>query len=374
MAAPPLAGKPLVQAAYRLLMQDSSMIALLFAGGLASGATFALIALPASMVLGTSVSTNGSPVSVAVYALALFASTFVSTFFTGAVVAAAMMRADGQDPDVRTAMAVAWSRRGPLLAWAGFATIVGIGLRLLERWGLAGALVRVLAGVAWTLATWFAVPVIIAEGTMPIETVQRSAQILKERFGTNVRATVRLGFQWVLATIGLVLVAAFGVVVLVSGTSRHQSVGVLIGALIVVLAVAGLFLASAVWSAVGAYLRTVLYRYATGQPIPGIDARALPPLLPVAMRAPGFDAYGQPPAPGFGGPAYGGPGYPAAPMFPAPPAYSPAPASPTPTYPVAPVQPQAPAAPPAAYPPPPGYAPPAYPPPPGYAPPTYPPA
>ena len=302
MAAPPLAGKPLVQAAYRLLLQDSSMIALLFAGGLASGATFALIALPAELVLGTSVSTSGSPVSIAVYAVALFASTFVSTFFTGAVVAAAMMRADGQDPDVRSAMAVAWSRRGPLLAWAGFATIVGLLLRMLERWGLAGALVRMLAGVAWTLATWFAVPIIIAEGTMPIETVQRSAQILKERFGTNVRATVRLGLQWVLAMIGLVLLAAFGALVLVTGTSRHQSAGVLLGVLIVVLAVVGLFLASAVWSAVGAYLRTMLYRYATGRPIPGIDPRVLPPLLPVAVRAPAYDAAGYPPPPGYGPP------------------------------------------------------------------------
>jgi len=304
VAAPPLAGKPLVEAAYRLLLQDSSMIALLFAGGLASGATFALIALPAELVIGTSVSTSGSPVSIAVYAVALFASTFVSTFFTGAVVAAAMMRADGQDPDVRTAMAAAWSRRAPLLAWAGFATIVGLFLRMLERWGLAGVLVRMLAGVAWTVVTWFAVPIIIAEGTMPLETVQRSAQILKERFGTNVRATMRLGVQWFLVMAGLVLVAAFGVVVLVTGTSRHQSAGVLLGAVIVVLAVAGLFLASAVWSAVGAYLRTMLYRYATGQPIPGIDPWVLPPLLPVATRAPGYDAVGYPPQ-GYGGPPTG---------------------------------------------------------------------
>jgi hypothetical protein len=299
-----LAGKPLVQAAYRLLLQDSSMIALLFAGGLASGATFALIALPAELVMGTSVTTSSNPVSLGVYAVALFASTFVSTFFTGAVVAAAMMRADGHDPDVRSALAVAWSRRVPLLAWAGFATIVGLLLRMLERWGLAGALVRLLAGVAWAVATWFAVPIIIAEGTMPLETVQRSSQVLKDRFGTNVRATVRLGLQWVLAMVGLVLLAAFGVLVLVTGTSRHQSAGVLLGGLIVVLAVAGLFLASAVWSAVGAYLRTVLYRYATGRPIPGIDPRVLPPLLPVAMRAPGYDAVGYPP-PGFGGPTPG---------------------------------------------------------------------
>ena len=35
-----------------------------------------------------------------VYAAALLASTFASTFFTGAVAGVAMTRADGQDPDV----------------------------------------------------------------------------------------------------------------------------------------------------------------------------------------------------------------------------------------------------------------------------------
>jgi hypothetical protein len=288
MAGTPLAGKPLVTAAYRLLLQDSSMIALLVAGGLASSVTFALIALPAQLLLGASTSTGHDPVSYTVYAVALLASTFVSSLFTGAVVAAAMMRANGQDPDVGSAMAVAWSRRGPLLAWAGVATVIGLVMRMLERWGLAGLLVRTLAGVAWNVATWFAVPVIIAEGTMPLETVQRSTEILRSRFGTNVRATFRLGFQWFLAVIGTLLVAGFGVVVLITGVSRHSTAGVVLGGLIVLLGIVALFVAGAFYSAVGAYLRTVLYLHATDRPIPGISPRDLPPLLPVPVRAPGL--------------------------------------------------------------------------------------
>jgi hypothetical protein len=297
VAAPPLAGKPLVAASYRLLMQDPSMIALLFAGGVASSSVFLLIALPAQLVMGTAPGQTSSPVGFAVYAVALLASTFVSTFFTGAVVAAAMMRADGQDPDVSSALAAAWSRRGPLLAWAGFATAVGLALRLLERWGLAGAIVRLAAGVAWGLATWFAVPVIMAEGTMPLETIARSTEIVRARFGTNVRATVRLGAQWVLVMVGLVVLAGFGLLVLVRGASVHSAVGVGLGGLIVVAAIVGLFVGSAIWSAVGAYLRTVLYRYATGRPVPGIDPRTLPPLIPLASQGPA--ATWPPAAPGF---------------------------------------------------------------------------
>jgi len=280
MATPPLVGKPLVRQAWALLMRDPSMIVLLVIGGMASGVAFLLVAGPAELVLGSSLERSSNPVAFVVLALALLASTFVSTFFTGAVVAAAMERADGGDPDVSSALAAAWARRGPLLAWAAFATAVGLALRALERWGVAGLLVRVLAGAAWTVGTWFAVPVIMAEGTMPIETVRRSVDVLSARFGTNVRATVRFGLEWLLVYVGIIAVAAFGVVVLLTGVSRHQAMGLVLGGVIVLIGVVGLFVASAFQQALGAYLRTVLYRYATDQPIPGISAFVLPPMLP----------------------------------------------------------------------------------------------
>ena len=283
MATAPLVGKPLLRQAWTLLMRDPSMIVLLVIGGMASGAAFLLVAGPAELVLGSSLEKSSNPVAFAVQAVALLASTFVSTFFTGAVVAAAMERADGGDPDVSSALAAAWARRGPLLAWAAFATAVGLALRALERWGVAGLLVRVLAGAAWTVGTWFAVPVIMAEGTMPIDTVRRSVDVLSTRFGTNVRATVRFGLEWLLVYVGIIAVAAFGVVVLLTGVSRHQAMGLVLGVVIVLIGVVGLFVASAFQQALSAYLRTVLYRYATDRPIPGISAGVLPPMMPAQV-------------------------------------------------------------------------------------------
>ena len=280
MATAPLVGKPLLRQAWTLLMRDPSMIVLLVIGGMASGAAFLLVAGPAELARGSSLEKSSNPVAFAVLAVALLASTFVSTFFTGAVVAAAMERADGGDPDVSSALAAAWARRGPLLAWAAFATAVGLALRALERWGVAGLLVRVLAGAAWTVGTWFAVPVIMAEGTMPIDTVRRSVDVLSTRFGTNVRATVRFGLEWLLVYVGIIAVAAFGVVVLMTGVSRHQAMGLVLGVVIVLVGVVGLFVASAFQQALSAYLRTVLYRYATDQPIPGISTFVLPTMLP----------------------------------------------------------------------------------------------
>ena len=47
----------------------------------------------------------------------------------------------------------------------------------------------------------------------------------------------------------------------------------------IVTALVGGFVVMACWQATSVYLRTVLYRYATGLPTPGVGRWVLPPLL-----------------------------------------------------------------------------------------------
>jgi hypothetical protein len=300
-----LAGKPLVAASWHLLLRDPSMVVLLVVGSLASAVAFALVALPVSLVIGVPADGRGGLPSIIGYALALFASTVVSTFFLGAVVAAAMQRADGGDPTFSSALSAAWYRRRQLVAWAAVATLVGVALRLLERWGVAGLIARLLAGVSWAVATWFAIPVIMAEGTMPRETIERSAHVLTSRFGSNVRATIRLGLIVAVLWLAVVAVGFVGIVSLTQGVAARQLVPGATGLLFLVIAVVGFFLQSATSSAVSLYLRTVLYRYATGRPTPGIDPWILPALLPEpAVAAAGLPGTGAPsgPPPGSAAP------------------------------------------------------------------------
>ena len=276
MARTSLAGKPLVQASYRLLLRDKSMILLLFIGGICSAMAFGLVVGGASVINGGWLTDRDGVLGLGAYALALLLSTFVSTFFMGAVVGAAMLRADGGDPDVSSALALAWDRRGPLLAWAAMSTVVGVVMNVLQRFGAAALLVRLFAGVAWAVATMFAVPVIMTEGTMPVETVRRSAHILTSRFGSNVRATFRLGVQWTLAIFASTGAAVLGFGLLSSATDGAALVQRLVGGVLLVSGVVAFFVVSAIYSAVSVYLRTVLFRYATGRPTPGIEASALP--------------------------------------------------------------------------------------------------
>lgn len=274
-----LAGKPLVEASWALLRRDPSIIALLVVGSLAASVAFALIALPIYAVFGLPVDGTGNWLNIAVYAIALLASTLVSTFFLGAVVAAAMQRADGGDPTFGSALGAAWERRTQLLAWAALSTVVGIALRQLERFGLAGQVVRLLAGVGWAVATWFAIPVIMAEGTMPFETIKRSSHVLTSKFGSNVRATVRLGVIYILLWLGVFAVGMLGLFAFVEGTTKREALTTGSGIALILTALVGGFIVSACWQATSVYLRTVLYRYATGRPTPGVGQWVLPPML-----------------------------------------------------------------------------------------------
>lgn len=331
-----LAGRPLVEASWALLKRDPSIIALLVAGSVAASIAFALVALPLYALFG--LPSDGSWAELVPYALALFASTLVSTFFLGAVVAAANERADGGDPTFGSALGAAWERRTQLIAWAALSTVVGVALRQLERFGLAGQLVRLLAGVGWAIATWFAIPVIMAEGTMPIETIKRSSHVLTSKFGSNVRATLRLGVVYILLWLGVFAVGVLGLYAVVDGSRQGNAITMLAGAVMILTALVGGFVVNACWQATSVYLRTVLYRYATGRPTPGVGQWVLPPMLggptpayaadggptwtfPMAPPSPDARAAADPlAAPAVPGPQFAPPAQAAAP---APPAYVP---------------------------------------------------
>jgi Family of unknown function (DUF6159) len=267
----------LVDATYRLLMADKSMVGLLLAGGFASAATLALIMFPAWFFGHITPSLTGSGLlGLLVLTSALWASSFVMQMVTGAVVAAAMIRADGGAPSVRTALAVAWSRRWQLAAWALVSTIVEVLLSKLQRFGMAGIAARHVAGIGWAAATIFAVPLVISQGTMPGATLRRSATMARENLGAAVRSQVRLAAPWIAGMIAALLVTMSGIIALAVGVNDRQAAAALIGAALAGAGGVAFFFTAVTSAALSAYLDTMLFRYATGQFIPGINPADLP--------------------------------------------------------------------------------------------------
>ena len=192
---------------------------------------------------------------------------FVIFFFNSALVGAAMIRLDGGDPTVADGLRIARRKWPQILGYAAIAATVGLLLRAIEeRAGFIGRIVIGLVGVAWTLATFLAVPVLVARDVGPVEAVKESAGLLGRTWGENLIGNGGLGLAMLLVNAAVVLVfgslaVAFGV----NGMAVLSVAAIVVG----VLALLGLALVQAALS--GIY-SAALYRYAVmGDAAQGFD-------------------------------------------------------------------------------------------------------
>lgn len=176
----------LTKASWRLLMKDKELMVLPLISGACILFACALFALPMFALSGGEFPEGdqdkalgwliGLPLYVAVYT--------ISIFFQAAVVAGATERMNGGDPTVSSALAAAWRRKGAILLWGVVAGTVGMILRSIqERSELIGRIVIGFVGAAWSLATFFVVPVIVLEGHSVKGSFKTSLALFRQRWG-----------------------------------------------------------------------------------------------------------------------------------------------------------------------------------------------
>jgi hypothetical protein len=184
---------------------------------------------------------------------------FIIFFFNSALIGATMIRLDGGDPTVGDGLRIAGSRIASILGYAAIAATVGLILRLIEeRAGFIGRWITGLLGVAFTVATFLTVPILVSRDVGPIEAVKESATLLKKTWGENVIGNVGMGlvfFLCYLAACGIGMVFVFAVAQTASAP--------LIVLVVAMLALAFIALAL-VQSALQGVYSAALYRYATG--------------------------------------------------------------------------------------------------------------
>jgi len=203
--------------------------------------------------------------------LAGYGATFVATFCAVALAACASRSLEGEDTKVSEGFAVAKSRLGAIAAWSLLSMTVGLILNALqnlasERGGaLAGAAVGVIGGVAWAIASFFAIPVIALEGLGPFAALKRSGSVVKDRWGEGAVGSAAIGIV-MLPGILLAVAAIGGGAWMIDKQGAGAGVG-LIGLGIVVLLVFGLL--SGVLNTI---FRVALFRFATEGAVPaGFD-------------------------------------------------------------------------------------------------------
>ena len=182
---------------------------------------------------------------------------FVIFFFNSALVGAAMIRLDGGDPTVSDGLRIAAGKWLPILGYAAIAATVGMLLRALEqRAGFIGRIVIGFIGVAWTVATFLTVPVLVARDVGPVEAVKESANLLGRTWGENLVGQGGIGLVFGLANLALVLVAAAVVMLL----AMQQLV--VLAILVACAAFVAVLLLALVQAALSGIYSAALYRFA----------------------------------------------------------------------------------------------------------------
>lgn len=188
-----------------------------------------------------------------------FASFFITFFFNAAVIGCATMRLEGGNPTFSDGLRIAAQNAGRIFLWALVAATVGLIIRAIQqRVGFLGKMILGAIGVAWTIVTYFVVPVLIYEKVGPWQAVKRSASILKKTWGEALVGNLGLGAVFVL--LGLL-----GIVVIVIGALIGSLTALIVAlvAVIVYWVILGI-----VYSAAESVLVAALYRYATTGKVP----------------------------------------------------------------------------------------------------------
>lgn len=203
------------------------------------------------------------PVQMVILFLFYLVTYTVIIFCSSALVGAAVIRLDGGDPTLADGFKIARSRLPQILGYALISATVGLVLQLLSNaarnnrnivLAIIGQIVVGIAGAAWSIATFLAVPVLVIEGVGPIEAVKRSTALLKKTWGEQIIGDLSIGGIFGLMTFGVILLA------MLLGFLFMNTPALLI--LVIILAIVAVTAISIVGSALNAIFRVALYRYA----------------------------------------------------------------------------------------------------------------
>jgi len=259
----------LVGKSFGILLSDKELLYLPIASGIACLCVSVMIlagyalAFPSQITAFAATSgTRHLPITQGMWACLFFfylANYFIVVFFNVALVASASDRLAGGTATINYGLQIAWQRKDKIFEWAILAATVGILLNALEqRLGWLGRLVTRLIGVAWTLATFFVVPLLAAEDIGPAEALARSAEIFTETWGEQLIGGFSFGLIFVLLAVpGIALPFLLG--------RAFGSTGVLAGAILMILY---WLLLSIVSAAVQGIFNAALYRWATTKEVP----------------------------------------------------------------------------------------------------------
>lgn len=251
----------LVKASASVLRSDKELMLYPILSSIAALLVMATFALPvfALKLFDDGFNVFGAAVGFAFY----FCQYSVIVFFNSALVAAATIRLEGGDPTFADGIRAAKARLPAILGYAAIAATVGLILQSLKDRD-NNVIVRLIGsglGVAWTLATFLVVPVLVNRNVGPIDALKESLALLKRTWGESAIGNVGIGAAFGLITFG---VAVVGALLSFAAFQASMALAIAVGATFVLI----VLLLGVAQSALSGIYSAALYRYATAHETP----------------------------------------------------------------------------------------------------------
>jgi hypothetical protein len=186
-----------------------------------------------------------------------FFAYFIVILFNSGLIACAHIRLSGGDPTVGDGLHYAAGHAGQIFLWAAISATIGLVLSVIRnRGGAAGLLAAGIAGTAWSLVTFFVIPVMIFEEKGVLTAIKNSTSLFKKTWGENIIGSIGIGL--VMIPVLLAFFAVFAAIITASSLLFP-----LIILLVVLIGVCGV-----VYSALRGIFVTALYIYAKTGTVP----------------------------------------------------------------------------------------------------------
>ncbi len=202
--------------------------------------------------------------SILIYLISMFTATFFSVAFYNEIINGLNNRGVSISRGIKAAI----SKIKLIMIWSLFAGIVGIIIRTLEeRLSFVGRWIVGLIGIAWSVASIFAAPVIIKEekSLNPFKVLKTSALMLKKTWGESIIGY--LGIGGFLLAIFIVSLPLFIAVCIILGNSIPDMAGVIF--ILIFLYIISMSILGYLATIANHVYRGALFLYATEGVVPG---------------------------------------------------------------------------------------------------------
>ncbi|MEI7890563.1 MAG: DUF6159 family protein [bacterium] len=259
------ASKMLVVESWNILKQDKEMMLFPIFSVITNVVCFVLILVAFFfLALGGNIAKLNSDVTARGLEIALtfvlyFVSISIATFFQAGVVSIAQGRMKGEDLSFSDGFNNAIGHIGKIVVWALISATVGTILRFIaERSKLLGKIIVSLLGSAWSILTFFVVPVIVSEELSIKDSLKKSASIIGKTWGEAVIINIGVGLYFMLLSV-------IGIAVFVAALFVQNIIVIGIVSALLVLYLMALMVIS---STLDTIFKIVLYEYANTGKVP----------------------------------------------------------------------------------------------------------